>query len=576
MTNGKVCAAALLAAVSAACAGDAPTIFTIAPQPTAPVRSELFGQFLERASFGEPGPEAFADPVTGALPEPILAALAEMGAPVIRFPGGTDVDFLDWRDLIDGVPGRSGPRPVSVRSTTNRDAAAAGSITNRFGWEEYFSVQRRLGNRTIAVLNVMDALLRTKPLDDAVRDAVGLLAYCNAPMGAALPLGMPDWPAVRARNGHPHPHRVEYVQIGNEWTFKTNDIRKAISGDDLAGWYLRVLHAYLEAIRTIDPDVRILIDATNHPEVEAAVLGDERLRRSVAGAAIHTYAPGSLDVVRRQPAPPTVDAATLSAEDWWYGTCFLPAGLAPDGTALGVRGASYDRAVALGYPIVVTEWNWNGWGWKNTPEPFRSEWVHSAQAVGTASFLNGLLRQSEHVVLATQSMLLGHRWGIAAVTADPTGAKPPWFRPQALATQLYLRHHGDRRLSVAHGPLPGTTVTYITGKWTTWPQQADPFLAWLDVVATANAEHLFLHIVQRAASQSLPVAIDCSAVCAGEAAGVRIDLAHLPPEQRPAAGQQTCGFRETPVRLVEGWLRETLPPRTALVIRLPLLRTSAR
>jgi hypothetical protein len=29
----------------------------------------LFGQFMERASWGEPGPEAFADSVTGQLPQ---------------------------------------------------------------------------------------------------------------------------------------------------------------------------------------------------------------------------------------------------------------------------------------------------------------------------------------------------------------------------------------------------------------------------------------------------------------------------------------------------------------------------
>jgi alpha-N-arabinofuranosidase len=33
------------------------------------VDKRLFGQFLERASWGEPGPEAFADSVTGQLPQ---------------------------------------------------------------------------------------------------------------------------------------------------------------------------------------------------------------------------------------------------------------------------------------------------------------------------------------------------------------------------------------------------------------------------------------------------------------------------------------------------------------------------
>ena len=50
---------------------------TVSNQVENPVDTRLFGQFLERASWGEPGPEAVADPQTGALPAPIVSDAAK-------------------------------------------------------------------------------------------------------------------------------------------------------------------------------------------------------------------------------------------------------------------------------------------------------------------------------------------------------------------------------------------------------------------------------------------------------------------------------------------------------------------
>ena len=58
--------------------------------------------------------------------------------------------------------------------------------------------------------------------------------------------------ALRAKNGHPTAYKVKYFQIGNEtWAFL-----RGIEHDR----YIAVLAAYIEAIRAVDPTVRIIVD----------------------------------------------------------------------------------------------------------------------------------------------------------------------------------------------------------------------------------------------------------------------------------------------------------------------------
>ena len=145
---------------------------TIYNSVTTKVSKTLFGHFLERASFGEWGPEASLEPGTNHLQPKVTALLKQMNIPIIRFPAGTDVDYIDWRDMIDNVPGRKGQRPVTIGHTGK-------PITNRFGIDEYFALRDTLGCQTILVVNFLDALSRKVPLDSAAYAAAGLVAYVD-------------------------------------------------------------------------------------------------------------------------------------------------------------------------------------------------------------------------------------------------------------------------------------------------------------------------------------------------------------------------------------------------------------
>ena len=89
------------------------------------INPRLFGQFMERPSWGEIGPEAAVVPGTHELRPEARQLLRQMRVPLARFPGGTDVDYIDWLDMIDNVPGRPGERPVTKGHQGDR-------VTNNF------------------------------------------------------------------------------------------------------------------------------------------------------------------------------------------------------------------------------------------------------------------------------------------------------------------------------------------------------------------------------------------------------------------------------------------------------------
>ncbi|MEO0514708.1 MAG: hypothetical protein AAF086_05365 [Planctomycetota bacterium] len=101
--------------VSLASADEPATRITVTPEVLNPVDDRLFGQFMEVASWGEPGPDAIVDPSTGALPEDVVDLLASMRTPVVRdgilelkFPAQTVSVVRVPRASEDGSPRSSG------------------------------------------------------------------------------------------------------------------------------------------------------------------------------------------------------------------------------------------------------------------------------------------------------------------------------------------------------------------------------------------------------------------------------------------------------------------------------------
>jgi alpha-N-arabinofuranosidase len=526
------------------------------------VDDRMFGHFLERASWGEPGPEHALVPGTHQLQPAVVDLLKTMRIPVIRFPGGGDVDFIDWRDMVSNVPGRSADRPV----TTGRKSD---TITNNFGLDEYFQLRDRLGCETILVVNFLDAVSRKVPLDEAARNAAGLVAYCNAPQRATWPEGMPDWPSVRAKNGHAQPYGVKYFQLGNEWWHPNFlDVAKKGCGltdqKELARWYTQCIVAYADAMRAVDPSISIIIDAQMGGGIERIVLADPEVKKRVQYAVFHAYAPGNMTRVSRDGEVVPLDRVT--AKELWRALASMPGEFDSNGqTILANEAAAF--AVNQGYRLAVTEWNWNGWGFSQFRMDEGFTWPMAA-GIGTAGFLHGLIRGGDNIDMACQSMLVGSTWGITSVRADPTGKNPPYYFPQGRVTAFYGVHHGNRMLAVGTANIPRFEQPYAVG-WASRP--AHP-VAVLDVVATRSDTTLFVHIINRALEEDHVVEIRLEAF--GKKA--RSAIHHLcavsqprDPKAHDAIGQMTT-VSERRLDNLGGKLRVELPRHTISILEIPL------
>ncbi|MEM8865501.1 MAG: hypothetical protein AAGF31_08125, partial [Planctomycetota bacterium] len=163
------------------------------------VDSRLFGHFLEIASFGELGPEALVDPDTGRLPEEVVQQLKQLRPTVIRFPGGIDIDYLDWTDRID-LPGR----PDGERRPTSQ--TRGNTLTNYFGYDEFLELAAELDTQPLLVVNLRRSLEPGADVAAAAEHAAALVAYCNADVDSErLTATDKRWAQQRVANGHAKP-----------------------------------------------------------------------------------------------------------------------------------------------------------------------------------------------------------------------------------------------------------------------------------------------------------------------------------------------------------------------------------
>ena len=139
------------------------------------IDARLFGQFMEKASWGsEIGSETAVIPGTHELRPEAKELIRQMQIPIVRFPGGTDADYIDWLDMIDHVPGRIGDRPLTKGHTGNQ-------VTNHFGYDEFLRLCEDLKMEPLLVVNFRDGLLAQDGVGRPARHAAQLAAYCNAP-----------------------------------------------------------------------------------------------------------------------------------------------------------------------------------------------------------------------------------------------------------------------------------------------------------------------------------------------------------------------------------------------------------
>lgn len=125
----------------------------------------------------------------------------------VRFPGGCWVEgdtcatSLRWKQTIG---------PVHLRRTqANLWNYSSG---NGLGFHEYLQLCEDLGAKALFVINCGMSHREVIPMDkmdEYVQDALDAVEYANGPVSS-------KWGAERAKNGHPKPFNLRYMEIGNE------------------------------------------------------------------------------------------------------------------------------------------------------------------------------------------------------------------------------------------------------------------------------------------------------------------------------------------------------------------------
>jgi alpha-N-arabinofuranosidase len=130
----------------------------------------------------------------------LLDAVAQIKAPIIRWPGGCFASPYRWKDGIG---------PQHARRVTRRELWDDLDI-NSLGTDEFIALCRKVGAEPLIVVNIGTPQWNVDAdTYDFLQDALDWIEYCNGPADSR-------WGKVRAANGHPEPYNVKYWEIDNE------------------------------------------------------------------------------------------------------------------------------------------------------------------------------------------------------------------------------------------------------------------------------------------------------------------------------------------------------------------------
>lgn len=194
-------------------------------------------------------PPTFRDRANGNRPD-LMQLLADMRPRFLRFPGGnylegnTIAERFDWRRTIGDVTERPGhPSPWGYWSTDGM------GLLEFLYWCEDLDVEPVLG--VYAGYSLRGQHVEPGPeLEPFVREALDEIEYVMGDVST-------PWGARRAKDGHPAPFKLNYVEIGNEDWF------------DKSGSYDGRFAQFFDAIKAKYPKLQLISTVGNeHPEAQ--------------------------------------------------------------------------------------------------------------------------------------------------------------------------------------------------------------------------------------------------------------------------------------------------------------------
>jgi alpha-L-arabinofuranosidase len=162
-------------------------------------------------------------------------------------------------------------------------------------------------------------------------------------------------------------------------------------------------------------------------------------------------------------------------------------------------------------------------------------------------------------------MLVGVSWGINAVRADRAGKEPAYFHPTGQVTMFYGEHHGSDLLAVVAEGVPRYEQPYGMGSLA----PKDTTVACIDVVATAGADRVYVHAINRSFQQDIEVILDLSDFRGLGAEAIHHTLVGR-LHDRPAPGEprEVGRFESEQVGVESAVMSATLPKRSVSIIEI--------
>ncbi|MEO8154590.1 MAG: alpha-N-arabinofuranosidase [Rhizobacter sp.] len=230
----------------------------------------LFGTFVEHmgrcvyTGIFEPG-HPTAD--EHGLRQDVMALTKELGATLVRYPGGNFISGYNWEDGV-------GPRE---ERPTRLDLAWYSTETNQFGTNEFMHWCRQLD-----IEPMFGVSFGTRGLDEARR----FLEYCNHAGGTQLS-------DLRRAHGSDKPHDIRLWCLGNEMDGPWQIGRKT------ADEYGRLALETAKLMRAVDPTIQLAACGSSHHQMPTYGVWEDTVLEhcfdEVDYISLHTYFENKLD-----------------------------------------------------------------------------------------------------------------------------------------------------------------------------------------------------------------------------------------------------------------------------------------
>lgn len=185
-------------------------------------------------------PKTYKDRPNGLRPD-LVKQLQGLKPGFVRFPGGCVVEGvtlgnrIQWKNTIGDIARRPGRWDLWGYHNTEG-----------LGFHEYLQLCEDLNSEPMYVINAglscafrsAEEVTNPDELKPYIQDTLDALEYANGPVTS-------KWGALRAKNGHPEPFKIKYVEIGNE---------------NFGPQYFKNYRPFYDAIKASYPDIITIAD----------------------------------------------------------------------------------------------------------------------------------------------------------------------------------------------------------------------------------------------------------------------------------------------------------------------------